>query len=414
MESIHRFCAGLDVHNRSIAACVRVLDETNELRSFVRTFGTMTHEIQELKSWLEGLGVTHIAMESTGVFWKPVWNILEKHFQLLLVNPRHMKNVPGRKTDVRDCEWICQLLQFGLLKASFVPSQQIRQLRDLTRGRTQLIEQATRVVNRIHKLLQDANVKLSSVATDIMGVSGRAMLLALVDGEQDPNRLAELARRRLRAKIPQLRLALNGVINDHHRFLLQRYMGQLDFLESETAEFDARIRHATEPFEELIQLLDTIDGVDRRTAECLLAEIGPDMNQFHSAQALASWSGACPGNHESAGKRKSGKTTKGSRWLRRALSEAAWGASKTKNTYLSAQYKRLAARRGNKRAIVAVGHSILTAAYYLLKHRVPYRDLGPDHFDKLNKNRLTRYFVRRLQDLGHTVVLNEALASPHL
>lgn len=410
MEIIHRVCAGLDVHKRSIAACVRVLGESHKLESVVRTFGTMTHDIQDMKSWFEELGVTHVAMESTGVFWKPVWNILEGHFELLLVNPRHMKNVPGRKTDVKDCEWICQLLQFGLLRASFVPSREIRQLRDLTRSRTKLIEQTSAVINRIHKILQDANVKLSSVASDIMGVSARAMLRALVKGENDPNRLAEMARRRLRAKIPQLRLALNGAVNDHHRFLLQRCLSQLDFLEAERALFDQRIREATQPFEELIQLLDTIDGVDRCTAECLLAEIGPDMNQFHSAGALASWSGMCSGNNESAGKRKRGTTTKGSRWLRRALSEAAWGASKTKNTYLSAQYKRLVSRRGKKRTIVAVGHSILIAAYHILKKRVPYNDLGPDHFDNLNKSRLTRYFVRRLENLGHRVILQEVVA----
>lgn len=410
MEIVHQVCAGVDVHKERIAVCVRVVGGDGKANRQVRTFGTMTHQIEELRVWLEGFGVTDVAMESTGVFWKPIWNILCGHFELHLVNPRHMKNVPGRKTDVKDCEWICQLLQFGLLRSSFVPSQAIRQLRELTRSRTKLVQQTATVVNRIHKVLQDANVKLSSVASDIMGVSARDMLRAIVQGENDPNRLAEMARRRLRAKIPELRLALNGTVNDHHRFLLHRYLTQIDFLEAETRLFDERIRDATAPFEELIQLLDTIDGIDRRTAECLIAEIGPDMNQFHSAGALASWAGMCPGNHESAGKHKSGKTTKGSRWLQRTLAEAAWAASRTKNTYLSAQYKRLAARRGRNRAIVAVGHSILIAAYHVLKHHVPYRDLGSDYFDKLHRTRLTRYFVRRLEDLGNDVILREKTA----
>lgn len=408
MEILHRICAGLDIHKKTIAACLRVLGEDNKVRTEVRTFGTMTHEIEQLRQWLQEAGVTHVAMESTGVFWKPIWNILEGQFELLLVNPQHIKKVPGRKTDVQDCEWICQLLQFGLLTASFVPSKQIRQLRDLTRGRAKLIQQTTSVVNRIHKVLQDANVKLSSVVSDIMGVSARAMLRAMADGENDPNTLAEMALRRLRGKIPELRLALNGAVNEHHRFLLNRYLAQLDFLDSEIQLFDERVRQILAPFEDLIELLDTIDGVDRRTAECLIAEIGPDMNQFHSAGALASWAGACPGNHESAGKRRRGKTTNGNRWLRRTLGEAAWAAARTKDTYLSARYKRIAARKGKNRAVVAVGHSILNAAYYVLKNRVPYQDLGPYHFDTINKARLTRYLVRRLENLGHKVTIEEA------
>jgi transposase len=414
MEMIHRVCAGLDIHKKTIAACVRVLSEGPRVKQQVRTFGTMTHEIEQLRVWLQEFGVSKVAMESTGVFWKPIWNLLDGHFELMLINPRHIKKVPGRKTDVKDCEWICQLLQYGLLQGSFVPSQQIRQLRDLTRSRAKGIQHVATVVNRIHKVLQDANVKLSSVASDIMGVSGRAMLRAMVEGESDPDQLAAMARGRLKAKIPELRLACNGAVNEHHRFLLHRYLTQVDFFEAEIALFDERILEATTPFHDLIDLLVTIDGIERRTAECLLAELGPDMSQFPSDRALACWSGICPGNYESAGKRLSGKTSKGSRWLHRTLGEAAWAASRTKNTYLSAKYKRLCSRRGKKRAIVAVGHSILTAAYHVLKDRVVYRDLGPDHFDNLNKPRLTRYLVRRLENLGHHVTLAPAVSSSRL
>lgn len=409
MEIIQERCGGLDVHKKTVVACVRVL-EGRQVRSQVRTFGTMTHELEQLREWLQEWGVTHVAMEATGVFWKPVWNILEGHFDLLLVNPRDVKKVPGRKTDVKDCEWICELLQFGLLRASFVPPKNIRQLRDLTRSRTKLTEQKTSVANRIHKVLQDANVKLSSVATDALGVSGRAMIRAMIDGNDNPDALAELAKRRLRSKIPELRLALKGAVDEHHRFLLQRSMAQLDFIESEIHIFDQRIAELCSEFDELFELLFTIDGVDRRTAECILAEIGPSMSQFHSPAALASWSGVCPGNNSSAGKRRSGKITKGSRWLRRALAEAAWGAARTKDTYLSVQYKRIASRRGKKRAVVAVSHSILIAVYHVLKNRVPYHDLGPDHFDLINKARLTKYLVRRLESLGHKVTLEATAA----
>ena len=407
MRIIHRICAGLDVHRDSVSVCVRVLKDA-EVESWKRTFGTMTKEIRSLGAWLSEHGVTHVAMESTGVFWKPLWNILESDFALLLVNPREIKNVPGRKTDQKDCEWICELLQFGLLSPSFVPSKEIRELRDLTRSRTKVIQHRVSVANRIHKVLQDANIKLSSVVSDILGVSSLAMIRALVNGERDPNRLAEMALKRLRAKIPQLRLALDGAVDEHHCYLLTRYLNQLDSHESEIAVFDERIRKVAAPFEEELELLISIKGVQRRTAECLLAEIGPDMTQFHSAKALASWAGVCPGSNESAGKRKSGKTTKGSKWLRRTLGEASWAAASSKNTYFSAQYKRLASRRGKKRAIVAVGHSILIAAYHVLKDRTPYQDLGPDHFDKLNTPRITRYLVKRLERLGHTVTLAEA------
>ena len=410
MEIVHRKCAGLDVHKASVSACVRVLNESGHVETSKRMFGTMTHDIRELGIWLRSHGVQHVVMESTGVFWKPLWNLLEDDFELMLVNPRHIKNVPGRKTDMKDCEWLCKLLQFGLLNGSFVPPRQIQRLRDLTRSRAKLIQQRATVANRIHKVLQDANVKLSSVVSDIMGVSALEMIRAMTNGEHSPERLAEMARRRLRAKIPQLRLALDGAVDEHHRFLLQRYLSQLDFLQGEVEAFDERLRQATAPFERSIELLRTTHGVQRRTAECLLAEIGPDMTRFPTHQALASWAGCCPGNHESAGKRKSGTTTKGSAWLHRALGEAAWAASRTKGSYLSAKFKRIASRRGRKRAIVALGHSILIASYYILKNDVPYRDLGPDHFDNLNKPRLTRYLVRRLESLGHSVTLVDSTA----
>lgn len=409
MRIIQERCAGLDVHKKSVFVCVRVLAD-GEVVEEVRNYGTMTHELEQLRDWLKELGVTQVAMEATGVFWKPIWNILESEFELLLINPRDVAKVPGRKTDVKDCEWICELLQHGLLRPSFVPSKDIRHLRDLTRSRTRLTEQKTAVVNRIHKVLQDANIKLSSVATDALGVSGRAMIRAMIDGNDNPDELADMAKRRLRAKIPELRLALKGVVDEHHRFQLKRYMTQLESNESETLVFDERIVQLMSEYDELIELLITINGVERRTAECIIAEIGPNMSQFRSAAALASWSGVCPGNDRSAGKRRSSKTTKGSRWLRRALAQAAWGAARSKNTYLSVQYKRIASRRGKKRAIVAVSHSILIATYHILKHRVPYRDLGPDHFDNINKARLTKYLVKRLESLGHKVTLEGVAA----
>ena len=346
-------------------------------------------------------------MEATGVYWKPVWNVLEEDFHLWLINPRQVKQVPGRKTDVKDCEWIAELLQYGLLPKSFVPSLRIRQLRTATRNRTCLSQDRTTLINRIHKVLEEANIKLATVASNIMGVSGRQMLRALVLGQDNPDRLAELATGRLRKKIPQLRQALNGRVTAEHRFDLRSLLSRIDQAEQEIASHDERIARLFQPYQHLLDLLATSPGVDRRTSECLLAEIGPDMAQFPSASHLASWAGLCPGNHRSAGKSATGKTTHGSRWLKRALGEAAWAAARTKNTYLAAKYRRLAPRRGRQRAIVALAHSILVAAYHILKHRTPYHDLGPHHFDHLNKGRLTRYHVRRLQNLGYNVTLTE-------
>jgi len=405
MEVIFGRCCGLDVHSKTVVACRRIMDAKGKLQKKVRTFSTMTADLLKMSDWLAKEGVTHVAMESTGVYWKPVWNLLEDRFTILLVNARHIKQVPGRKTDVKDCEWIAQLLQHGLLRGSFVPPQPIRELRDLTRHRAKLIQQRTAVINRVHKVLEDANIKLGAVASNIMGVSGRAMLDALVSGEERPEKLADLARGRLRPKIPELRRALYGRVTEHHRFMMQRLDEQLRFLEAEIACFDAHVEEMCRPFADEIERLDTIPGVDIRTAQNALAEIGPDMSQFPSDAHISSWAGICPGNNESAGKRKSGRTPKGNSWLGRALGESAWAASRTKDTYLAAQYRRIASRRGKKRAIVAVGHSILVAMYHILRDGVVYKELGPDHFDALNPQRLTRYLVRRLEKMGHKVTL---------
>lgn len=410
METLFARCAGLDVHSKTVVACRRIIGPDGKVDKDVQTFGTTTSELLALAEWLEERAVTHVAMESTGVFWKPIWNVLEGRFELLLVNARDIKKVPGRKTDVRDCEWIAQLMQCGLLSPSFVPPPAIRELRDLTRHRTKLTDQHTAVANRIHKTLEDANIKLGTVASDILGVSGRKMLEAMVKGEDDPEVLAGLARQRLRAKIPALRQAMRGRVTEHHRFLLGSLLDQLRFLEEQIARLDERIAEKTRPFEASIKDLDTIPGVGVRGSENILAEIGADMGVFPSAGHLASWSGICPGNDESAGKRKSGATAKGNRWLRRTLVECAWAAARTRNTYLAAQYRRIAARRGKRRAIVAVAHTILVAAYHILSRRCGYQDLGADYFLRLDPQRLTRSLVRRLEKLGHKVTL-EAMAA---
>jgi transposase len=405
METIYRCCAGLDVHKATVVACVRRVESEGRVRELIRTFGTMTGELLTLSDWLAEQGVTHVAMESTGVFWKPIFNILEDRFEVLLVNPQHIKQVPGRKTDVKDCQWIAQLLQHGLLRGSFVPPKPIRELRDLTRQRSQLVAEKAAVANRIQKVLEDANIKLSSVATDVLGTSGRAMIRALIAGQEDPDELAELARRRLRQKLPALRTALRGQVTEHHRFMLRMLMSHLEDLEGLIAGFGARIEAVMPPFAEAVERLTTIPGVDQRTAESLIAEIGTDMERFPTADHLASWAGMSPGNDQSAGKRRSGRTTKGDRWLRQTLTQAAWAASHTKATYLSAQYHRLAARRGKKRAIVALGHTLLTIAYHVLKHQTTYVELGADFLDRLDPDRLTRQLVKRLEKLGHRVTL---------
>jgi transposase len=408
MDTIFRNVAGLDVHQKTIVACVRKTQPQGTIVEEVRTFGTMTGDLLQMSDWLAKEGVTHVAMESTGVLWKPVWNVLDGgQFELLLVNPRELKQVPGRKTDVSDSQWIAHLLQCGLLRSSFVPSRPQRELRDLTRQRTQLTRQQTQVINRIHKTLEDANIKLGAVASDIMGKSGRAMLDALVAGERDTAKLADLAQRRMRGKIPQLKQALQGYLTEHHVFLLQSLLGQLQFLEDEIAAYNQRIDECLRPFVDPAQMrrLDEIPGVNRRTIENVVAEIGTDMSRFPDEEHLSSWAGLCPGNEQSAKKRKRSRTTHGDVWLKSALTEAAWAAGRTKHTYLGALYRRMAPRKGKKRALTAVAHTLLVIFYHMLKAEVPYKDLGPDFFDKLKPEQYQRYLVKRLENLGFTVEL---------
>jgi transposase len=408
MEVIHRHCAGLDVHAAFVVVCRRRLDDAGQLTKEVREFSTMTADLLRMGDWLAEAGVTHLAMESSGVFWKPVWNLLEDRFAILLVNARHVKQVPGRKTDVSDAEWLAQLLQHGLLRASFVPPTPIRDLRDLTRHRTSVLQDRTRSVNRIHKVLEDANIKLSAVASDIMGVSGRAMLRALIGGATDAIQLADLGRGRLRAKRAALVDALSGRVRPHHRYLLQMLLTHVDFLTTQVAELDTRIEEQMRPFATELALIRTIPGLKHRAGECVLAEVGPTMTIFPSAAHLCSWAAVCPGQDETGGKRRSGKTRRGNRWLRGALTEAAWAAARKKGSYASAQYRRLAGRRGKKRAIVAVSHHLLIAVYHVLQNRVSHNDLGAAHFERLAPEQLTRYLVKRLERLGHTVTLKPA------
>jgi transposase len=405
MDVLYRCCAGLDVHKKTVVACVRRIDAAGKVHQVVRTFGTMTCHLLALSDWLAEQGVEQVAMESTGVYWKPVFNILESRLAVMLVNAQHIKQVPGRKTDVKDCAWIAQLLQHGLLRASFVPPLLLRELRDLTRQRAQLVAEKATAANRIQKVLEDANIKLASVATDILGVSGWDMLEGLIEGEHDVVKLADKARRRLRNKIPELQTALQGRVTAHHRFQLRILLDHVTHLEGLIARLGLRIEEVLAPFAEAVERLTTIPGVDQRTAQTVIAEIGTDMNQFATAGHLASWAGMCPGNNESAGKRKSGRTTKGSRWLRQVLTQAAWAASHTKDTYLAAQFRRLAARRGKKRALVALGHTLLVIVYHLLKQGVTYRELGGDFLERLEPERVTRQLVQRLEKLGHKVTL---------
>jgi len=408
MEPIYTSCCGLDVHKRSIQACVRRLREDGSIHQETRTFGTMTRDILEMADWLAAEEVSHVAMESTGVYWKPIYNLLEGRFTLLLVNAKHVKHVPGRKTDVKDCQWLAKLLQAGLLRGSFIPERPQRELRDLTRQRTQLVAEKTRVANRIQKILEDANIKLASVATDILGASGRDMLRALICGETDSQKMAELARRQLRSKIPELRPALEGKVTEHHRFMLKGFMDHLEWLEHQIEQFSRRIEEVSRPFAPALEAVASLPGFDQRSAQNVLAEIGADMVPFPSEHHLSSWAGVSPGSNESGGKRKSGKTTKGNRWLRTALVQSAWAATRKKGSYFQAQYRRLAPRRGKKRAALAVAHSLLVVIYHMLKTGSSYKDLGGDYFDKLNQKRLVPYFLKRLNDLGYQVTLKAA------
>lgn len=405
MEWVCRCCAGLDVHKKLILACILWVNAEGQVQEDVRKFGTMTRDLLALSDWLAAHGVTHVAMESTGVYWKPVYNILEGRFEVLLVNAEHIKHVPGRKTDVKDCQWIAKLLQAGLLRGSFIPPKPIRELRDLTRHRSQVVGDHTRVINRIQKTLEDANIKLASVAADVWGASGQQMLGAMTEGEQDAGTLAEMARGRLRSKRAELERALEGRLTEHHRFMLKLLMNQAVDLEKILQELNHRIEEKMRPFEAVVQRLDTIPGVDRVTGQTIVAEIGTDMSHFPTAGHLASWAGMCPGNHESAGKHKSGRTRKGSRFLKVGLIQAAQAAGHTKETYLSSLKGRLSGRRGKKRAAMAVAHSILVSAYYIIKDGCVYNDLGEDYLERLDTKRHTKYYVKKLERLGYKVTL---------
>ena len=412
MEVVYERCAGLDVHKKSVTACRITPAAGRGWQKESRRFGTMTDELLRLADWLRAGQVTAVAMESTGVYWKPVFNILESEFEVLLVNARHIKYVPGRKSDISDAQWIGELLQHGLLKASYIPEVAQRDLRDLIRYRASLVQERTREINRVQKVLEDANVKLASVATNVMGVSGRQMLEALIAGVEDPEALAELAKGRLRAKIPELERALSGRIRTSHRLLLRLHLEHIDDLNSKIENLNEEIDRLMCPFdeEEQQERLDAIPGVGRDVAQVILAELGVDMSRFPSAAHAASWAGLAPGKNESAGKNRSGKITPGNRHLKAALVQAAHAASRTRDNYLAAQFRRLAARRGKKRAAVAVAHSILVIAYHMLRNGTEYRELGGDYFDRRNKAQLQRNLVKRLEGLGLQVKLEPAVA----
>lgn len=442
MDIMYTRCAGLDVHKKTVVACRMRSDKNGKVEHETQTFGTKTGELLSLLDWLTQWEVSHVAMESTGEYWKPIYNILEGNLEVLLVNAKHVKNVPGRKTDVKDAEWLAELLRHGLLRGSFIPPQIQRDLRDLTRYRTRVVRERARLVNRIQKLLEGANIKLSSVATSIVGKSGRDMLSALAAGETDAAKMADLARGLLRKKLPELEQALTGLVRPHHQFLLRQQLNHVDFLDAQIATLSQEIERQMsivsqdvpgvpgakgqggadspsseeqpEPpmsFTQAVNVLDSIPGVNQRTAEVIVAELGTDMSRFPSEKHAAVWAGVAPGNNESAGKRLTGKPREGNQALKDALCEAAWAASRTKNTYLSALYRRLVGRRGKKRAIVAVAHSILVSAYYMLLRHETYQDLGANHFDERKKASVVNRLLHRLEKLGVHVTI-EPIAVP--
>ena len=410
METVVERAGGLDVHKAQVTACVRVPGRRGERAQEVAEFSTTVRGLLSLRDWLQAHAVAQVAMEATGVYWKPVWAVLEDEFDCLLVNARHVKQVPGRKTDVSDAAWLCQLLEAGLLRRSFVPPKPIRALRNLTRYRKAQIAERQREANRLHKLLEDTGIKLDCVATDILGASGRAMLDALVAGTTDPAVLAELAKGKLRAKIPALKEALVGRFDAQHALILSAILAHLDFLDEQIELLSQGIEEQLAPFGKAVELLCTIPGVQRRTAEAVLAEIGTDMNRFPSERHLASWAGQCPGNDRSAGKRRSGTTRHGSKWLDTALTEAALAATRTSDVYLDAQYQRLRPRRGHSRALGAVKHSILCACWHMLTTGELYREPGGDYFSHRDPERATRRLVAQLERLGHHVTLETAAA----
>jgi transposase len=404
MDLLYTRCAGLDVHPRSVSACARIVIE-GRVSHEVRTFGTSTRELREMADWLASLGCTHVAMESTGVYWKPVWHQLEGRFELVLANAMYIRNIPGRKSDVKDAVWIADLLAHGLLRASFVPPEKIQELRDLTRSRKQLTREITRHTQRIQKTLEDANVKLTEVISNILGVSGRAILRALITGETDPDRLIELTGGRLKTPRPQLRDALRGRVTDHHRFMLKMHLEQVEHLEAAVRDLEARADQG--PFRVVTELLMTIPGVSKVTARVIVAEIGDDMSRFPTAGNLVSWAGLCPRLDESAGKRRSTRVRRGAPWLKTVLVQAARAAANKRDSYLRAQYQRLKARRGPNKAVLAVAASMLTSAYHMLKYGVEYRDLGPHHFDRDKQIQAAR-LLRRLKALGVDVTVRPA------
>ena len=405
MEVVHPNCGGIDVHARQVVACSRVVSEQSVNRE-VRSYGTDTASLLALRGWLQSRGCTHVVMESTGVYWKPVWHVLEGAFEQVLANANQVRNMPGRKSDVNDATWLAELLAHGLIRPSFVPPAAIQELRDLTRTRKQLVREMARHTLRIQKTLEDANLKLTSVVSDILGTSGRAILTAIVKGESDPERLAASTTGRLKASKQQIAAALRGTITEHHRFMIKLHLDQIDQIEQ--AVRDVEVRAGAAPFRPAIELLSTIPGVSETTATVIVAEIGDDMSQFPSAGHLLSWAGLCPRLDESAGKRMSNRTRKGAPWLKTVLVQAAWPATTRKNSYFRAQFQRLKSRRGPKKAIVAVAASILTATYHMLRTGAEYHDLGGDHFDRLNQRNAKDRLVKRLSALGYRVTLEPA------
>lgn len=413
MQVVHERCAGLDVHKKSITVCRIIPNEKGGWDKTIRQFGTMTDELLALADWLQAASVSTVAMESTGVYWKPIFNILEGNFKVLLVNAQHIKYVPGRKTDVHDAQWIAELLQHGLLKASFIPDVDQRDLRDLTRYRTKLVQTRSSEINRVQKVLETANIKLGSVASNVLGVSGREMIEQIIAGQDDPSALAQLARGRLREKIDHLERALKGHVRETHRTLLKMHLEHIDELNAKIEALSEEIARLLIPFDptDALARLDTIPGVNRRIAEAILAELGTDMSRFPTAAHAASWAGVAPGKNESAGKNRSGKTTKGNKYLKTALTQAAHTVGRSKDNYLSAQYRRLASRRGKKRAAIAVAHSILVIAYHLLKNGTVYTDLGADYFERRNEHQVQKQLVKRLETLGYKVTIEPLAAA---